>query len=92
MTSYEFEVAAKNAVVEMLKERGIQTKIDALQLVWFAHLLGNKKCMIWGPVMEDYYAEVTFSQEAMVVYVDLYKKDDHRRLYAHELDLTVHED
>ena len=51
MNSYEFEVAAKNVVIDMLAKRGIKAKIEDLQLVWFTHLLGNKKCMIYGEVM-----------------------------------------
>lgn len=48
MTSYEFEVAAKNAVVNELKNYGVETDISRLDFVWFAHELGYKKCTIWG--------------------------------------------
>lgn len=37
MTSYEFEVAAKNAVVDLIDGATVQD----LQLVWFSHTLGN---------------------------------------------------
>ena len=37
MTSYEFEKAAKNAVIQTLSE---DISIDQLDLVWFAHELG----------------------------------------------------
>ena len=40
MNSYEFEKAAKNVVIDMLAKRGIEVKIDDLNLVWFTHLLG----------------------------------------------------
>jgi hypothetical protein len=43
MTSYEFEKAAKNAVIQTLSE---DISIDQLDLVWFAHELGYKKCTI----------------------------------------------
>ena len=86
MTSYDFEVAAKNAVIDMLARRGIEAEIDDLQLVWFTHLLGNKKCMIYGPVMANLYAEVTYSHESYMVYVDLYQKMDHRELHEYELN------
>ena len=39
MTSYEFEKAAKNAVIQTLNEN---ISIDQLDLVWFAHELGYK--------------------------------------------------
>lgn len=45
MTSYEFEKAAKNAVIKVLGE---DIKISQLELVWFAHELRYKKCTIWG--------------------------------------------
>jgi len=51
MSSYEFEVAAKNAVIAALAERDILVTIKDLELVWFAHLLGNKKCLIYGREM-----------------------------------------
>ena len=43
MTSYEFEKAAKNAVIMTLSE---DININELDLVWFAHELGYKKCTI----------------------------------------------
>lgn len=48
MTSYEFEKAAKNAVIQTLSEN---ISIDQLDIVWFAHELGYKKCTIWGQPM-----------------------------------------
>lgn len=74
MSSYEFEVAAKNAVISALAKRDILVTIQDLELVWFAHVLGNKKCLIWGREMEGMYAEVTFSADTMMMYVDLYEK------------------
>ncbi len=74
MSSYEFEVAAKNAVIAALAERDILVTIKDLELVWFAHLLGNKKCLIYGREMENLYAEVTFRADTMMMYVDLYQK------------------
>ena len=52
MTSYEFEKAAKNAVIQTLSEN---ISIDQLDLVWFAHELGYKKCTIWGQPMGNRY-------------------------------------
>ena len=85
MTSYEFERAAKNIVIDMLARRGTKATIEDLNLVWFTHLLGNKKCMIYGEVMANLYAEITYSQESFMVYADLYQKLDHRDLQLHEL-------
>ena len=52
MTSYEFEKAAKNAVIMTLNE---DININELDIVWFAHELGYKKCTIWGRPMGNRY-------------------------------------
>ena len=71
MTSYNFEVAAKNAVIQVMK---LDTTIDKLELVWFAHELGYKKCNIWGRPMGIRYAEVTYNRDKDEMYVDIYQK------------------
>ena len=50
MTSYDFEKAAKNAVISVLDEA---IDISQLYIVWFASSLGYKKCTILGDVMGD---------------------------------------
>lgn len=92
MTSYEFEVAAKNVVIDMLRRQGIGATLEDLQLVWFTHLLGNKKCMIYGPVMANLYAEVTFAADSQMVYADLYMKIDHRDVHDYDLNFTAKAD
>ena len=89
MTSYEFEVAAKNVVIDMLAKRGIEAKIEDLQLVWFTHLLGNKKCMIYGPVMANLYAEITYALDSQMVYADLYMKMDHQDIHDWDLNFDA---
>ena len=89
MTSYEFEVAAKNALIEMLAKRGIEAKIDELNLVWFTHLLGNKKCLIYGNCMANLYAEATYAHDTQIMYLDLYQKLDHSELHEWEFDLEA---
>ena len=75
MTSYEFEVAAKNAAIEAIKYRyNIDVDIEDINLVWFTHLLGNKKCMLYTPQIEYAYIEVTYSKEKDEMYVDVYEK------------------
>ena len=71
MTSYEFEKAAKNAVIMTLSEN---ININELDLVWFAHELGYKKCTIWGNPMGTRYAEVTYNRDKDEMYVDIYQK------------------
>ena len=74
MTSYEFEKAAKNAVVDCLRKEYIPVTIGQLDLVWFAHELGYKKCTIWGRPMGNRYAEVTYNRDKDEMYVDIYQK------------------
>lgn len=90
MTSYEFEVAAKNAVIDMLKEYDIEASIQDLHLTWFVHLIGNKKCMVWGQSMGNLYAEVTYSVESDMMYIDLYEKKQHKQLHGYEADTEAH--
>lgn len=89
MTSYEFEKAAKNVVIEMLAKRGIEATMEDLQLVWFTHLLGNKKCMIYGECMANLYAEITYARDSQMVYADLYQKLDHREAHDWELNFDA---
>ena len=76
MTSYEFEKAAKNAVIKVLSDdvNFMNITIDQLDLVWFAHELGYKKCTIWGKPMGTRYAEVTYNRDKDEMYVDIYQK------------------
>lgn len=76
MTSYEFEVAAKNAVIDIFND----LRIEDIQLVWFTHTLGNKKCCLYAPGMGTSYAEVTYSKEQDVMWVDIYDKIIHSEL------------
>lgn len=90
MNSYEFEVAAKNAVIKELAKIDIAAGIADLNLVWFTHLVGNKKCMIWGECMGKHYAEVTYVKDARAMYVDLYEKVSHSMLIERHIDTVAH--
>lgn len=75
MTSYQFEVVAKNAVIDVMKkDYDIDLKIKDIDFVWFAHELGYKKCAIYGPKMRSYYAEVTYNRDTFQMYIDIYEK------------------
>lgn len=86
MTSYEFEKAAKNAVVKVLNEN---IKINDLDLVWFAHELGNKKCTIWGKPLGTRYAEVTYDATRDAMYVDIYQKISHKVFLSNEFEFEA---
>jgi len=91
MTSYEFEVAAKNAVIDVLSN-GYATDVTIadLDFVWFAHVLGFKKCTIWGKPMGNKYAEVTYNRDKNELYVDIYVKDMNIKYDGDEIDTTAH--
>lgn len=75
MTSYQFEVVAKNAVIDVMKkEYNIELKIKDIDFVWFAHELGFKKCSIYGPKMGSHYADVTYNRDTFQMYIDIYEK------------------
>lgn len=75
MTSYEFEKAAKKAVVLIMKEKyHVEVAFENLQLVWFGHVLGNKKCTLYAPELGNWYPEVTYNASKNELYVDVYLK------------------
>lgn len=87
MTSYQFEVAAKNAIIDTLNTvLDDQLKISDLDFVWFSHTLANKKCMVWGPKLKNYYVEVTYSHEKHEMYIDVYNKEINRVVPREELN------
>ena len=75
MTSYEFEVAAKNAVAEVLWDRFHEDyDISRIQVVWFAHTLGNKKAILIDNGQNRRMYEVTYNAQKHELYVDVYDK------------------
>ena len=76
MNSYEFEVAAKNAVIKSIRKKyGEDYIIGEIQMVWFAHILGYKKSILidMGPNNRIY--EVTYNKLQNEMYVDAYVKE-----------------
>ena len=86
MASYDFEKAAKNAVIDVL---GKDIVIDQLEMVWFAHELGYKKCTIWGEPMGDKYAEVTYNRDKDEMYVDIYEKIINTKIPSSEFNFIA---
>lgn len=90
MTSYEFEKAAKNAVIKIMKENhGIVLDIDELELVWFAHELGYKKCTLYAKKLGHYYPEVTYNRERDEIYVDVYLKVSNTLVKGADFDFSA---
>ena len=89
MTSNQFETVAKNAVTKVMKEQlNIEVEAKELEMVWFAHELGYKKCTIYSPKMGKHYAEITYNKSLDEIYVDVYLKQVNRKLLSHEFDFV----
>ena len=86
MTSYEFEKAAKNAVIQTLSEN---ISIAQLDLVWLAHELGYKKCTIWEKPMGNKYAEVTYNRDKDEMYIDIYQKIINNKISSDEFNFEA---
>ena len=92
MTSYEFEVAAKNALIRLIQERYGETYgIHELHFTSFSHTLGNKKATLIDCGNNARYYEVTYDLDKHAMYVDMYEKAHNVRIPGEELDFTVHE-
>ena len=90
MTSYEFEKVAKNAVVKLMKEKhNIDLTVRELDLVWFAHELGYKKCTLWAQKLGHYYPEVTYNRDKNEIYVDIYLKQSNTKIEVKDFDMEV---
>lgn len=89
MTSYEFEVAAKNAVIKAIKEMHDEDfPIEQINMVWFAHLLGFKKAILIDAGANNRLYEVTYNRDKNEMYVDEYDKV--KNTVFTELDTEVH--
>ena len=63
--------------------------IDQLDMVWFAHELGYKKCTIWGEPMGNKYAEVTYNRDKDEMYVDIYEKISNTKIPSSEFNFIA---
>ena len=73
MTSYEFEVAAKNAVIELCKNEFNETyDILGIELVHLSTVGQNKKCALMDKSTDRRIYIVTYVDKEL--YVDVYMK------------------
>jgi len=90
MTSYEFEKAAKNAVIRIMREKyELELTMEELEFVWFAHELGYKKCTLYDQKLGHYYPEVTYNLAKNEMYVDVYLKQSNTKIPAEEFDFSA---
>ena len=92
MTSYEFEVAAKNALIKLIKERyGEEYSVHEIHFTSFSHVLGDKKATLIDSGNNARYYEVTYDRVNNALYVDMYEKQYNVRVPGEDLDFQVHE-
>lgn len=76
MTSYEFEVAAKKAIIASVKDRYEETfNIEDISVVWMTHVMGFKKGIFIDNGENSRMYEVTYNRDRDEMYVDMYVKD-----------------
>lgn len=92
MTSYEFEVAAKQTLIQLIQELYGETYgIHEIHLTSLYHVLGNKKCTAIDCGNNMRYYEVTYNALKDEMYVDVYDKFHNVRIPGKELPKTVRE-
>jgi len=76
MTSYEYQVKAKNELIKILKEKYDETlTIEELHLVWFSKVLQNFKCIIIDLNDNQRMYECTYNGDKKEMYLDIYNKE-----------------
>ena len=76
MTSYEFEVAAKNAIIMSVKDKYAESfNIEDISVVWMTHVMGFKKGVFIDNGQNNRLYEVTYNRDRDELYVDMYVKD-----------------
>lgn len=77
MTTYEFEVAAKKAIIESVEdEYGEKYDISDISTVWLCHIIWNKKGLFIDNGKNTRYYEVTWNAPIEEMYIDMYEKKE----------------
>ena len=90
LTQYEFEVAAKNAVIDILKEK-IKLKISELNIVTYSVIDGNQECTIEAKKLYGYLFLTHFSCESGRMYVRTYEHKTSDVFEFDDIDIHVKE-
>ena len=84
MTSYEFEMAAKKAVVDVCRGINEYVIVEQVSIVFFAYTLGNVKATLIDGQCNNRYYEVTYNKAKDEMYVDVYMKVLNKKLTSNE--------
>lgn len=91
MTSYNFCVAAKNAIIKTIKETYNEDyTIEHIHVVWCCRILGFYKGIFIDDGENNRMYEVTYNRDREEMYVDAYEKDLNNVIYKEDIDKTVH--
>ena len=75
MTSNQFDMIARAAVAAVcVQNYGEEYDARDIQVVWFAHVLGNKKTIMIANGPNNRIYEVTYNAAKDELYVDAYSK------------------
>ena len=90
MTSYEFEVAAKNAVIKRNFDCNEHYEIQDISIVWHAYILGYQKAILIDNGHNLRLYEVTYNPDRDEMYLDEYEKKENMVFTADMIDIEVH--
>ena len=91
MTSYDFCVAAKNAIITTIKETYNEDfTIEDISVVWSCHILGFKKSIFIDNGENHRLYEVTYNRDREEMYVDVYQKGLKKVVYKGQIDTVAH--
>ena len=91
MTSYDFCVAAKNAIITTIKETyNEEFTIEDISVVWSCHILGFKKSIFIDNGDNHRLYEVTYNRDREEMYVDVYQKGLNKVVYKAQIDTVAH--
>lgn len=91
MNSYDYCVAAKNAIIKVAKEKyGEDYTIEDIQVVWMVHLLGFKKGIYIDNGQNQRIYEVTYNRDKNEMYVDAYEKQSNTVIFDYQIDTVAH--
>lgn len=88
LTQYEFEVAAKNAVMDILKDK-IKLKINEVNIVTYSVIEGNQECIIESKRLYGYLFLAHFSCESGRMYIRTYEHKTSDVLAFESIDIHV---
>ena len=93
MTSYEFEVSAKNAIIQAVEKKyNEKLKIQEINTVWFCWILRNIKGIFADcKKNNERLYEVTYNSNKEEMYVDVYQKDDNQKIELSKINTKVEE-